>query len=375
MRILFVSTHTNPLNPPINGDAQRTCLLFEACKRVAEVDVLSFEGQPDQAPPLGRWKKWMALLPFSKTTALFPVDPHKEAVVDEAVKKGNYDFIVARYFYRAIPCGLWKYREKLIVDFDDSLSFFFVNQLAPNAALTTRVRLKLSAKKARSIMRRAVRKMHAAFFADETTAKDSQGVFLPNIPFYKEGCHDADMSVPLKRIVFVGQLEYQPNKEGLSHFLDQVYKPLRERLPNVEMRVVGLIKDDALRQRWESCQGVTVTGFVDDLKREYEQSHVVVVPVYRCGATNIKLLEAMAMNRACVTTQEAFAKLGGPFEKERDLCVAANDNEFVEKLVALLTNVQLNNNVAHQGKTVMDRYYSFDVFAEIVENSIKRQVH
>lgn len=371
MRILFVSTHTNPLKAPINGDAQRTCWLYEACRRIAEVDVISFEGEPDQTPPPGKWRKWTALLPFSKVTALFPVDPHKETVIDEAVKTGNYDYIVARYFYRAIPCGLWKYRKKLIVDFDDALSFFFLNQLTPNAASTTRVRLNLSARKARSIMRRAVRKMHAAFFADEVTAKESQGIFLPNIPFYKDSCSDVDMNVPIKRILFVGQLDYQPNKEGLTHFLERVYKPLRERLPNVEMHVVGLIKDNALRQHWENYEGVTVTGFVDDLKQEYEQSHVVVVPVYRGGATNIKLLESMAMNRACVTTSEAFEKLSGPFEKGRELYVAANDNEFVEKLSALLTDEQLNNNVAHQGKTVMDRYYSFDAFCNIVKSNIE----
>lgn len=370
MRILFVSTQINPLSPPFNGDAQRTCLLYEACKRIAEVDVVSFEGQPDQAPPLGRWKKWMALLPFSKTTALFPVDSHKEAVVDEAVKNGNYDYIVARYFYRAIPCGLWKYREKLVVDFDDALPFFFLNQLTPNAASTTRVRLKLSARKAGSIAQRAVRKIHAAFYANEATAKENHGIFLPNIPFYEDSCPDVDMSAPIKRILFVGQLDYLPNKEGLTHFLEKVYKPLRERLPNVEMHVVGQITDDALRQLWESYKGVTVTGFVDDLKQEYEQSHVVVVPVYRCGATNIKLLEAMAMNRACVTTQEAFVKLRGPFEKGRDLYVASNDDEFAEKLAVLLTDVTLNLNVARQGKAVMDQYYSFDAFAKIVEKSI-----
>ena len=156
----------------------------------------------------------------------------------------------------------------------------------------------------------------------------------------------------------------------MTHFLEKVYTPLRERLPNVEMHVVGQIKDDAWRQIWESYKDVTLTGFVDDLKREYEQSHVVVAPVYRCGATNIKLLEAMSMNRACVTTSEAYEKMSGLFEKGKDLFVADSDEAFVEALLALLTDEELNSNVAHQGKTVMDSYYSFDVFAKIVEKSI-----
>ena len=370
MKILFVSANSNPLVPPVNGDAQRTRLLYEACKRFAEVDVVSLAGQPLRTPQHGRMRKWLALLPFSKITALFPVDPHWEAVVDAAVKKTDYDFIVARYFYRALSCGLWKYRDKLIVDFDDELPFFFLNQLTPDAALTRRIRLKLAARKAKHITRRAVQKMRGAFFAEECVAKANGGRFLPNIPYYVEGCADADLHTQIKRLVFVGHLDYQPNQEGLSHFLDRVYLPLRGRITDVELHVVGQIKDEVMRQRWQGYPGVTVMGFVDDLRQEYAECQVAVVPVYHSGATNIKLLEAMAMNRACVTTKEAFAKLGDRFVADSDLGVAANDNGFVERLVTLLTDEQANHDMAHRAKAVMGKYYSFDAFCEMVKTAI-----
>lgn len=370
MRILFVSTHTNPLDPPVNGDSQRTRMLYEACKRIAEVDVVSFESQPNRARPLGRLKKWTALLPSSGITALFPVDSHREAVIDAAVAKGNYDCIVARYFYRAIPCGLWKYREKLVIDFDDALQFFFLNQITPTSAWTSKIRLKWAARRAKAITHHAVREMKASFFAEESVATANRGVFLPNIPYYPDSCPDPDFEAKTKRILFVGQLEYRPNKEGLNHFLELVYLPLRERLPNVELRLVGVIKDETLRQRWQAYPGVMVTGFVEDLKQEYAQSHVAVVPIYHCGATNIKLLEALSMNRACVTTVEAYKKMHGQFKNGEDLCAAANDGEYLEMLTRLLTDEKENKRIAHYGKSTMDRYYSFEAFCEIVKNAI-----
>ena len=367
-----MSSQVNPLAPPVNGDSQRTRLLYEACARVAEVDVITFAGQTWCPSPQGKLKKWIALLPWSELTDLFPVDPNKEALVDAAVQKGNYDYIVARYFYRAIPCGLWKYREKLVIDFDDDLPFFFLNQLTLSSAITTRVRLKLAAIRAKTVVRRAVKKVHASFFAEEAVAETNRGLFLPNIPSYSDDCPDADMNVMVKRLVFVGQLEYSPNKEGLNHFLEQIYLPLIGKYPNVEMHVVGIIKDKSLREQWQSFPGVTVTGFVDDLRKEYDESHVVVVPVYRCGATNIKLLEAMAMNRACVTTVEALDKLNGRFENGRDLYAAANDDEYVEMLFRLLTDETENHRVAHNAKTTMNDYYSFDSFCQIVKNAIMK---
>ena len=370
MRILFVSANTDPRIPPVNGDAQRTRLLYEACKRIADVEVISFAGKPERLKYRGRLKKWLALSPFSEVTALFPVDLQREAAIDAEVQKGNYDYIVVRYLYYAISCGLWKYQDKLVVDFDDALPFFFLNQLTPDTVLTRYIRLKLSAKRAEHLAPKAVGKMHAAFFAEETTAMANHATFLPNIPFYSGSCPDAEMSAPSKRMVFVGQLEYQPNREGLNHFLEHVYMPLRERLPNVEIHLVGMINDDALRQQWQNYPGVTVTGFVDDLRQEYEQSLVAVVPVYRCGATNIKLLEAMVMNRACVTTKEAFEKMNGQFENGRDLYAAANDEEYVEMLAKLLTDDEENRRIAHNGKSVMNQYFSFDAFCEIVKNAI-----
>ena len=370
MRILFVSTNTNPLEPPINGDAQRTCLLYEACKRIAEVDVVTFAGQEEHPKRVGRWKKWTALLPWSATTALFPVDPEREAVVDAAIQNTEYDLIVARYFYRAIPCGLWKYHDRLVIDFDDALPFFFLNQINPKSAMTSRIRLRWSARRAETITRQAVRKMKMAFFAEETVAKANHAVFLPNIPYYSGECADADMSAEVKRIVFVGQLEYKPNREGVDRFLERVYQPLTQRLPKLELHLVGVIGDETLRQRWQRYPGVTVTGFVDDLRQEYAESHVAVVPVYQCGATNIKLLEAMSMNRACVTTQEALEKTHGRFEKGRDLMAACSDEEFFEMMTRLLTDEKENLRIAHNGKAAMDRYYSLNVFCDIVANQL-----
>lgn len=370
MRILFISVNTNPSAPPINGDAQRTRLLYEACTRVAEVEVLTLKGRFTGGQHKGKWGKWAGILPFSNVTALFPVNVKWEAAVDAAVQNNQFDYIVTRYFNRAVACGLWKYRDRLVVDFDDALPFFFLNQIECDSFWTTRLRLQLAAKRAKVISKRAVKQLHAAFFAKKETAAANKGIYLPNISFYEETCSDAAVNNDHPRVLFVGQLEYQPNKEGLDYFLEEIYHPLSQRLPNVEMHVVGLVRDKALRQRWESYPNVTVTGFVDDLRQEYEDSQVVVVPVRRCGATNIKILEAMSMNRACVATKEAYEAFSDQFVDKRDLYVAGDADTFVDSVYTLLTDEAENKRVAHHAKEAMEAYYSFNAFAEIVKSAI-----
>lgn len=387
MRILFVSTHFNPFASPINGDAQRTNLLLKACARIAEVDVVTFSRSSTDIEEIKgarlvhcggiqnhtekKWKinKWTSLL-NPNTESLFPINPYWESKLDSILSSEPYDFIVVRYFPRAMSCGLWKYRDRLVVDFDDALPFYFLNQITANSSWSMRVRMHIAAYRAVGVSRRVVARIHASFFANEAVALSNQGSYLPNIPFCQDGCLDTIMSASNKRLLFVGQLEYEPNREGIDRFLERVYLPLCQRMSNIEMHIVGYIAKESLRQHWQSYPGVTVTGFVEDLKQEYEQSNVVVVPIYRCGATNIKLLEAMAMNRACVTTMEAFEKLNGRFKSGKDLYASSNDGEFVEMLVRLLTDETENHRVAHNAKTVMDNYYSFDSFCEIVKNAI-----
>ena len=370
MKILFVSTNTNPLATPFNGDGQRTRLLYEACARIADIDIISFEKQKVAERRPGRLRKWIAVLPFVRASSLFPIEKEWEAVVDEAIRNNHYDYIVCRYYYRAMSCGLLKYRDRLVLDFDDDLSFYFLNQISSSKALTTRIRLRLAASKAKYISKHTVNCIHTSFFANERMANDYKAVFLPNIPFFADSCPDVDLETDKHRLLFVGQLEYKPNKEGLDFFLNKIYLPLVQRLPKVEMHIVGKISNEDLRQFWQSYPNVTVTGFVDDLRQEYNQSHVVVIPIHQCGATNIKLLEAMAMNRACVVTKEVFDSFQGHFIDKRDLYVANNPDSFIESIHTLLTDSVENLRIAHNAKKAMDIYYSFDAFAEIVKTAI-----
>ena len=386
MKVLFVSVMSNPLNHPKDGDAQRTRLLLQACAKIAEVDLITFAGKADEKmdgvrvvfdlyikncePRQSRLGKWMKVLPITRKEALFPVNKRYESVVDNIVRSEDYDLIVSRYFHRAMLCGLWKYRDKLAVDFDDSPASLFLNRISGQSSTSMRIRMRLAAKKAQRISRKAIKQMRAAFFSNSSQANENNATYLPNIPFYEGHCSDPVFNPTVKRILFVGQLDYLPNREGVDRFLRNVYLPLCGRIPELEMHIVGSLADDEVRERWQSFPQVSVMGFVDDLLKEYEQAHVVVVPIYQCGGTNIKLLEAMKMNRACVTTVRVIEQLGWMDYHGKAFYAAGNDQDFARYTEALLVDHQLNVKIANQGRDLMNEYYSFNSFSRIVARSL-----
>ncbi len=386
MRVLFVSTHINPLNPPDCGDAQRTRLLLQACARMGEVDLLTFAGKSNhqmegvnvvyderkrqQGARQSRFSKWTDVSCFTGKDALFPIDKGFESVVDEIVNSNDYDLIVSRYFHRTLLCGLWKYHEKLVVDFDDAPSSLFLNQIVEGATLSFKIRMHLASRKAVQVCRKAIKDMRASFFADQAQAIAYRANYLPNIP-YIEGCgSDPDFRALNRRILFVGQLDYLPNRNGLDHFLEKVYLPLCEKHPEIDMHIVGSLSDENVRNRWQRYPRVKLMGFVDDLIGEYEQAHLAVVPIYQCGGTNIKLLEAMKMKRACVTTKEVIEKLGWQEFNGKSFYAASNDEEFLRYVELMLTNDDANAEVANQGHRLIGEYYSFDSFCRIFQSCL-----
>ncbi|MDR2853984.1 MAG: glycosyltransferase, partial [Prevotellaceae bacterium] len=108
-----------------------------------------------------------------------------------------------------------------------------------------------------------------------------------------------------------------------------------------------------------------------DLQAEYEKSRVVIVPIYQGAGTNIKVVEALQMNRACVVTEFATRGLSDVFEDGKDYFVAKNDKDFVEKLEKLLTNETLNIQTARNGKEKTLQHFSFNMFENKVKEFLK----
>ena len=353
---------------------------------MGEVDVVTFVGSatpdienvrvlhdtPVSSTPqhTGKVQKWRKALFASDLQTFFPVDREREQVIDRIVQDGDYDCIVSRYIYRTLPCGLWKYRQRLVVDFDDTLPFYFKSQQPLEASLSTRLRTNILSRRSKAFTQHAIRLLKAAFFAEKSVADANHATYLPNIPYYQDSCGDPNFNAPFRRLLFVGQLGYQPNREGLCHFLENIYNPLTDCIPNLELHIVGHMPDQLTSERWQSYRGVTLTGFVDDLRAEYQSCHVVVAPVYQCGGTNIKLLEAMQMNRACITTAAALKHLRPTFENRLDIIGATSDHEYIEAIVEMLTHPESNISMTHNGHAKMQKYYSFDNFATIVANTL-----
>lgn len=110
------------------------------------------------------------------------------------------------------------------------------------------------------------------------------------------------------RLLFVGNLTYDPNVDAARVLVDDVLPALRGSVPGATVTLVGAY-DDRLAELVDR-PGVTLTGWVDDVGEHYAGADVVVVPLRTGAGTRIKVLEAMAHRRPVVATPTAVAGLG-----------------------------------------------------------------
>lgn len=384
MNILFISATHNPFDKKKTGSIQRTHLLLEACARCGNVDVVVLhEGAISDIPncevivsenipftyKTERLSKLKRLLTSTDIQMCYPVVEKAERIIDKVVSEKHYDFIVTRYLPSALHSGLIKYSDRLIVDVDDS-PVDVERWLAQNATTwKARIYHVMMANALKGSASRFVHQIRCSFFSNPTQVKDPNAVFLPNVSYYEPMISNNNNAIK-NQLLFVGDLRYEPNYKGIEHFVDKIFPIIKSSISDVQMVLVGKTLNRDWEESMQKHEGVVVKGFVEDLEKEYAKSKVVVVPVYMGAGTNIKVLEALQMKRACVVTECAMRGFSDTLVNNRDLQIAKSDTEFADEVIFLLQNNEQRRKIAANGYMTVRDHYSKSAFAGIVKETL-----
>ena len=119
-----------------------------------------------------------------------------------------------------------------------------------------------------------------------------------------------------QRLLFIGSFRHFPNIAAFRFFTDEVWPILRDKFPALTVTVVcgadPLVYWRAFADTPEPPQDprITMLDFVRDVRPLYNDANLVIVPTTVSAGTNVKVLEAMAMKRAVVSTTSGCAGLG-----------------------------------------------------------------
>lgn len=159
-------------------------------------------------------------------------------------------------------------------------------------------------------------------------------------------------------LAFTGKMDFRPNVDAMLWFARRVLPLIRERVPEAHLWVVG----QRPHQRLESLRedpGVTLTGWVEAVQPYIAGATVYVAPLRMGGGTRLKLLEAMAMERAVVATH--LGAEGFPVTSGRELVLADAPEAFAAAVVDLLQDPDRRAELGRSARRFVRQRYDWRV--------------
>ncbi len=135
-------------------------------------------------------------------------------------------------------------------------------------------------------------------------------------------------------LFFIGALDWIPNQEGLSWFLQHSFRDLIQLVPSLRFHIAGR---NAPEQFLHSMDHPLITfhGEVEDAVKFMQSYRVMVAPLITGSGIRIKILEGMAMGRPVATTTVGIE--GIEARNGVEVSVADDPSELAGQLARLLT--------------------------------------
>jgi glycosyltransferase involved in cell wall biosynthesis len=134
-------------------------------------------------------------------------------------------------------------------------------------------------------------------------------------------------------------------------FLEEIFPTVLEAVPDAQLLITG----DHQNLPLPPTKNVTLTGFVDDIQSLIAQAKISIVPLLTGGGTRLKILEAMALRTAVVSTSKGAQ--GIEVTPEDNILIADTPEAFSKAVIRILKQPNLGEALATSGlKLVKDKY-------------------
>ncbi|MHB8974344.1 MAG: glycosyltransferase [Pirellulaceae bacterium] len=343
--------------------------LYKGCQRVVAIDRQWLEWTPAQrlsyATTRGRLRMTIGTVkPFEFTG---PRNQELAKWFSQAVHHEAYDVIWIAKAVTAVALG-WRDPVRTILDGDDfdSVREYHLLRTTPwyGAKLCNYVNLIKLASWERLLPRwfahvarcsEADRRRHPA----RNVVVIPNGTQLPSL--------DRD-DRPANRILFVGTMGYEPNRNGMEWFLDQIWPRIRQTVPSAELDIVGAQPSERVLSH-NGRDGTQVHGFVESVAPFWRSAALSVAPLLAGAGTRLKILESLANSVPVVST--SIGAFGLDLGVEEGVLRADDPQCFAERCVELLRNIPAGRALGLRGRQAVAAQYDWSN----IQTQIQELVH
>ena len=166
-----------------------------------------------------------------------------------------------------------------------------------------------------------------------------------------------------QRLLFIGSFRHFPNVVAFRFLLERVWPLVRRDLSDATITIVAgpdpllYWREYTGQRELPSNERITLHSFVADVRPLYVESNLALVPTLVSAGTNLKVLEAMAMDRAVVSTPSGCQGLG--LVHGVNVWIAESAESFAAGIRTLLLDRALRQRIAAAGRVHAEQNFGW----------------
>lgn len=174
-------------------------------------------------------------------------------------------------------------------------------------------------------------------------------------------------------IVFTGVMNYPPNTDAAVRLITEILPRVRDRIPEASLAIVGRDPVRSIRAAARGVAGVTVTGYVDDVRPYLDRAAVFAAPLRFGAGIQNKILEAMSAEVPVVASPLAAdgIRVAG---LEPPLVVADGRAAVVDAIVARLAATRRDPAPDASGRRYVEQHFVWQRSGELLGAAIEAAV-
>jgi glycosyltransferase involved in cell wall biosynthesis/GT2 family glycosyltransferase len=168
------------------------------------------------------------------------------------------------------------------------------------------------------------------------------------------------------RLLFIGSFAHLPNVMAVDFFLREVWPLLAPAAP--KLHIIAGVRHQYFLDRYRDRvavhleqPGLEVEDFVADVRPAYERAQIVIAPLLASAGTNIKIVEAMAMGKAIVSTPGGVNGLD--VEPGADVTVTSTAAEMAAAILELISDTEKRRALEREARATAERRFDWDAIA------------
>jgi sugar transferase (PEP-CTERM/EpsH1 system associated) len=201
----------------------------------------------------------------------------------------------------------------------------------------------------------------------EKLGKAKRVEVIPNGIDLSEYSPSEDITEISERLVFTGSMDFRPNVDAVTWFGREVWPLIRREKPTATFYIVGRRPSPAV-QSLSSLPGITVTGKVPDARPHVREAALYIVPMRMGGGVRFKVLEALALGKAVLTTSMGADGINLTPGIHAEVADSAED--FAAAAIALLNDQNRRRELAEKGRRFVAQNFDWDKITPLLDEGL-----